>query len=156
MRRRRRWRRARSEANPGNSHGRSHTKRDTLQSRHHVEMVRQFKHHEKKLLKKVDFFNVRRWFLFFVTSLSHRSNQWKQDANLREIKVMRRYHIQDREDYHKSVLAHATSSSKLTHPGNKVQQAVRVTAVLSPSDRASPSPRFLPHSNGGTNSLEAL
>jgi hypothetical protein len=27
--------------------------------------------------------------------------QWKQDANLREIKVMRRYHIQDREDYNK-------------------------------------------------------
>jgi U3 small nucleolar ribonucleoprotein protein IMP3 len=25
--------------------------------------------------------------------------QWKQDANLREIKVMRRYHIQQREDY---------------------------------------------------------
>jgi len=46
-------------------------------------MVRQLKHHEKKLLKKVDFFN------------------WKQDANLREIKIMRRYHIQDREDYHK-------------------------------------------------------
>ncbi|KAI0329956.1 alpha-L RNA-binding motif-containing protein [Cubamyces sp. BRFM 1775] len=46
-------------------------------------MVRQFKHHEQKLLKKVDFLN------------------WKQDANLREIKVMRRYHIQDREDYHK-------------------------------------------------------
>ncbi|KAI0052612.1 alpha-L RNA-binding motif-containing protein [Auriscalpium vulgare] len=46
-------------------------------------MVRQFKHHEQKLLKKVDFLN------------------WKQDASLREIKVMRRYHIQDREDYHK-------------------------------------------------------
>ncbi|KAL5527078.1 IMP3 [Sanghuangporus baumii] len=46
-------------------------------------MVRQFKHHEQKLLKKVDFLN------------------WKQDANLREIRVMRRYHIQDREDYHK-------------------------------------------------------
>ncbi|KAH9956786.1 alpha-L RNA-binding motif-containing protein [Russula dissimulans] len=46
-------------------------------------MVRQLKHHEKKLLKKVDFFN------------------WKQDANLREIKIMRRYHLQDREDYHK-------------------------------------------------------
>jgi len=30
--------------------------------------------------------------------------QWKQDANLREIKVMRRYHIQDREDYHKFTL----------------------------------------------------
>ncbi|KIY66788.1 alpha-L RNA-binding motif-containing protein [Cylindrobasidium torrendii FP15055 ss-10] len=46
-------------------------------------MVRKFKHHEQKLLKKVDFLN------------------WKQDANLREIKVMRRYHLQDREDYHK-------------------------------------------------------
>ncbi|KAH9963373.1 alpha-L RNA-binding motif-containing protein [Lactifluus volemus] len=46
-------------------------------------MVRQFKHHEKKLLKRVDFLN------------------WKQDANIREIKIMRRYHIQDREDYHK-------------------------------------------------------
>ncbi|KAH8828324.1 alpha-L RNA-binding motif-containing protein [Flagelloscypha sp. PMI_526] len=46
-------------------------------------MVRQFKHHEQKLLKKVDFLN------------------WKSDTNLRESKVMRRYHIQDREDYHK-------------------------------------------------------
>jgi len=27
--------------------------------------------------------------------------QWKQDASLREVKVMRRFHIQDREDYHK-------------------------------------------------------
>lgn len=35
----------------------------------------------RKLLKKVDFL------------------QWKQDANVREIKVMRRYHIQQREDY---------------------------------------------------------
>ncbi|KAL5530422.1 IMP3_1 [Sanghuangporus sanghuang] len=42
-------------------------------------VVRQFKY----LLKKVDFLN------------------WKQDANLREIRVMRRYHIQDREYYHK-------------------------------------------------------
>lgn len=40
-------------------------------------------HHEQKLLKKVDFLN------------------WKQDANLREVKVMRRYHIQNRMDYHK-------------------------------------------------------
>ncbi|KZV68923.1 alpha-L RNA-binding motif-containing protein [Peniophora sp. CONT] len=62
-------------------------------------MVRALKHHEQKLLKKVDFLN------------------WKQDANLREIKVMRRYHIQDREDYHKynklcgslRSLAHRTS-----------------------------------------------
>ncbi|KAF5390451.1 hypothetical protein D9757_005299 [Collybiopsis confluens] len=45
-------------------------------------MVRKLKYHEQKLLKKVDFLN------------------WKQDANLREIKVMRRYHIQDRDHYH--------------------------------------------------------
>ena len=32
--------------------------------------------------------------------------QWKQDANIREIKVIRRYHIQNREDYHKSVTRH--------------------------------------------------
>ncbi|KAH0839544.1 alpha-L RNA-binding motif-containing protein [Lanmaoa asiatica] len=46
-------------------------------------MVRKLKHHEQKLLKKVDFL------------------AWKQDANIREIKVLRRYHIQNREDYHK-------------------------------------------------------
>ncbi|CED84123.1 alpha-l rna-binding motif-containing protein [Phaffia rhodozyma] len=45
--------------------------------------MRQLKFHEKKLLKKVDFLN------------------YKQDASLREVKVMRRYHIQEREDYHK-------------------------------------------------------
>ncbi|KEP53030.1 U3 small nucleolar ribonucleoprotein IMP3, partial [Rhizoctonia solani 123E] len=45
--------------------------------------MRQLKHHEKKLLKKVDFLN------------------WKSDANHREMKVMRRYHVQDREDYTK-------------------------------------------------------
>lgn len=27
--------------------------------------------------------------------------QWKSDTNLREVKVMRRYHVQSREDYHK-------------------------------------------------------
>ncbi|KAJ3364282.1 hypothetical protein AMAG_10166 [Allomyces macrogynus ATCC 38327] len=46
-------------------------------------MVRQLKHHEQKLLKKVDFL------------------QWKNENNLREIQVMRRYHIQKREDYTK-------------------------------------------------------
>ncbi|UOH84044.1 hypothetical protein LQV05_000836 [Cryptococcus neoformans] len=50
--------------------------------------MRQLKHHEKKLLKKVDF-------------LSATIPQWKQDASQREVKVMRKYHIQDREDYHK-------------------------------------------------------
>jgi len=62
-------------------------------------MVRQFKHHEQKLLKKVDFLNVR----LPLSGWSRRSDnfQWKRDADLREIKVMRRYHIQDREDYNK-------------------------------------------------------
>ena len=45
--------------------------------------MRQLKYHEQKLLKKVDFLN------------------WKQDKNLREVKILRRYHIQDRQDYHK-------------------------------------------------------
>ncbi|ORX52385.1 30S ribosomal protein S4 [Hesseltinella vesiculosa] len=45
--------------------------------------MRQLKHHEQKLLKKVDFL------------------QWKKDDTIREIKVIRRYHLQQREDYHK-------------------------------------------------------
>jgi U3 small nucleolar ribonucleoprotein protein IMP3 len=43
--------------------------------------MRQLKHHEKKLLKKVDFFH------------------WKSTSNLRESKVLHKYLIQDREDY---------------------------------------------------------
>ena len=43
--------------------------------------LRPLKHHERKLLKKVDFL------------------QWKGEHNVREIQVLRRYHIQDREDY---------------------------------------------------------
>lgn len=46
-------------------------------------MVRKLKHHEQKLLKKVDFL------------------QWKHDDNVREIAILRRYHIQKREDYHR-------------------------------------------------------
>lgn len=45
--------------------------------------MRQLKYHEKKLLKKVDFL------------------EWKKDQNVREIRILRRYHIQNREDYHK-------------------------------------------------------
>ncbi|GAA5927860.1 snoRNA-binding rRNA-processing protein IMP3 [Sporobolomyces koalae] len=44
--------------------------------------MRQLKHHEQKLLKKIDFI------------------QWKSDAGMREAKVMRRYHVQNRDDYH--------------------------------------------------------
>ncbi|CAG8451258.1 17582_t:CDS:2 [Acaulospora morrowiae] len=46
-------------------------------------MVRKLKYHEQKLLKKVDFL------------------QWKGENNVREIQVIRRYHLQQREDYHK-------------------------------------------------------
>jgi len=44
-------------------------------------MVRKLKFHEAKLLKKFDFLN------------------WKHENNVREIQVIRRYHIQKREDY---------------------------------------------------------
>ena len=56
------------------------TTREQLSS---AEMVRSLKYHEKKLLKKVD----------FVT--------WKSDNSLREVRVMRKYHLQKREDYTK-------------------------------------------------------
>ncbi len=43
--------------------------------------MRKLKHHEQKLLKKVDFLH------------------WKAEDNVRELKLLRRYHIQKREDY---------------------------------------------------------
>lgn len=43
--------------------------------------MRQLKHHEKKLLRKVSLYS------------------WKGDENIRVAKVLRRYHIQNREDY---------------------------------------------------------
>ena len=45
--------------------------------------MRQLKHHEKKLLRKVDLF------------------AWKSENNLRESKIIRKYLLQDREDYTK-------------------------------------------------------
>lgn len=45
--------------------------------------MRKLKHHEQKLLKKVNFL------------------QYKNEGNLRELQVMRRYHITDRDDYKK-------------------------------------------------------
>lgn len=48
-------------------------------------MVRKLKFHEQKLLKKVDFIN------------------WEVDNNLHEVKVLRKYHIEKREDYTKWV-----------------------------------------------------
>lgn len=54
--------------------------------------MRQLKHHEQRLLKKVNFFSYRK------------------ENNVREIKVLRRYHIQDREDYVKynKIVGHVT------------------------------------------------
>lgn len=46
-------------------------------------MMRKFKHHEQKLLKKTNF------------------DSYKNETNDREISVVRRYHLQDREDYTK-------------------------------------------------------
>jgi|UniRef100_A0A6U0E5N6 U3 small nucleolar ribonucleoprotein protein IMP3 len=43
--------------------------------------MRELKHHERKLLKKVDFL------------------QWKSERNHREVAIMRRYHLQDRDEY---------------------------------------------------------
>ena len=45
--------------------------------------MRKLKFHEEKLLKKTNFL------------------EWKKDSNLKEIAVLRRYHVQDREDYAK-------------------------------------------------------
>lgn len=53
-----------------------------LQGPSRLVMPRKLKYHEQRLLRKVDFLN------------------WKQDSNLREVKILRRYHVQDREDYH--------------------------------------------------------
>ncbi len=43
--------------------------------------MRVLKYHEKKLLKKVDFYS------------------WKEEQNVREATIIRKYHLQDREDY---------------------------------------------------------
>lgn len=43
--------------------------------------LRKLKFHEKKLLKKVNIYN------------------WKREQNIREIEILRRYHIQKRDDY---------------------------------------------------------
>ena len=62
--------------------------------------MRQLKFHEKKLLKKVDFFD------------------WKADRNVREASIIRRYLLLDREDYTKysKIVGHITSlCSKLAN-----------------------------------------
>ena len=49
-------------------------------------MVRKLKFHEKKLLKKVDFIS------------------WDIDNNIHEVKMMKKYYVQKREDYRKYII----------------------------------------------------
>jgi len=68
-----------------------------------LDMERQLKHHEKRLLKKVNFLD------------------YKRENTARENAILRRYLVQRREDYIVCVpfvcfpLVHPTSSSLLTH-----------------------------------------
>ncbi|XP_030630311.1 U3 small nucleolar ribonucleoprotein IMP3 [Chanos chanos] len=62
-------------------------------------MVRKLKFHEQKLLKKVDFIN------------------WEVDNNLHEVKILRRYHIEKREDY--------TKYNKLSRNIRELAQKIR-------------------------------
>ena len=70
--------------------------------------MRQLKFHEKKLLKKVDFFS------------------WKTEANLREAQIIRRYLLQNREDYKKynKIVGNITkliAKLKLLNPDDKLR-----------------------------------
>ena len=69
--------------------------------------MRKLRYHEQKLLKKVDLYS------------------WKSEHNHREIQVMRRYHIQNREDYEKY--------NKLC---GYITQIVAKTKLLKPQDPA--------------------
>ncbi|XP_078543142.1 U3 small nucleolar ribonucleoprotein IMP3 isoform X1 [Lissotriton helveticus] len=62
-------------------------------------MVRKLKFHEQKLLKKVDFIS------------------WDVDQNLHEVKVMRRFHLERREDY--------TKYNKLSRNVRELAQKIR-------------------------------
>ncbi|XP_054889132.1 U3 small nucleolar ribonucleoprotein protein IMP3 isoform X2 [Poeciliopsis prolifica] len=62
-------------------------------------MVRKLKYHEQKLLKKVDFIS------------------WEVDNNLHEVKVLRKYRIEKREDY--------TKYNKLSRNIRELAQKIR-------------------------------
>ncbi len=61
--------------------------------------MRQLKHHEQKLLRKVSLY------------------QWKSDDNIRVAKILRRYHIQNREDY----VAYTKICGQVTKLTNKLK-----------------------------------
>ncbi|XP_071443792.1 U3 small nucleolar ribonucleoprotein protein IMP3 [Hetaerina americana] len=68
-------------------------------------MVRKLKFHEQKLLKKVDFIS------------------WEVDNNLHEVKIMKKYYIQKREDY--------TKYNKLSR---QIRELARRIKDLDPND----------------------
>lgn len=61
--------------------------------------------------------------------------QYKQDASLREVKVMRRYHLQDREDYNKCVLCSDQIFAALLRPRLTLHLCPRLSSPSSPSSR---------------------
>jgi len=71
--------------------------------------MRKLKFHEQKLLKKVNFL------------------EWKSENGQREVEVMRRYHIQDRDDYKKynklcGMITRMTSVIKKLDARDRVRQ----------------------------------
>eukprot|EP00922_Rhytidocystis_sp_ex-Travisia-forbesii_P017370 GHVS01025902.1.p1 GENE.GHVS01025902.1~~GHVS01025902.1.p1 ORF type:complete len:184 (+),score=24.57 GHVS01025902.1:192-743(+) len=77
--------------------------------------MRKLRYHEQKLLKKVDFLN------------------WKRDDNVREVKILRKFHIQQREDYAKynrlcGFITKLVSQLRLLPPEDQVR--VKMTQVL--------------------------
>jgi len=77
-------------------------------------MVRKLKFHEEKLLKKVDFIS------------------WEVDNNLHEVKILKRYRIQKREDYTKYYSYYIFISECITDVQisryNKLSRQIRETA----------------------------
>ena len=94
-------------------------------------MVRKLKYHEATLLRKLDFIN------------------WKSDNSLRENKILRRYHVQDREDYHtyNKVVGHITKLvTQLKGLNERDPVRIEVTDLLLDKVRGRPprSPLALP------------
>ena len=77
--------------------------------------MRDLKYHEKKLLKKVDFYD------------------WKNEDNLREVKIMRRYYVQNRGDlkmYNKVVGQIRKIVNKLKELSKEDSFRIRQTKLL--------------------------
>ena len=75
---------------------------------------------------------------------------------------MRRYHIQDREDYHKCVFVfipmrrHSPNASGPLRDVTQIQQIVRLAPLFRPSPVAPTCARLLPFQDGRAASVKAL